>query len=41
LVIIHADDGVEHGEAVNVMDMARSANVAKLAIAIKPKEPKQ
>ncbi len=41
LVIINADDGVEHGEVVEVMDTARSANVAKLAIAVKPKEPKQ
>jgi biopolymer transport protein ExbD len=38
LVVINADDGVEHGNVVEVMDTARSANVAKLAIAVKPKE---
>lgn len=38
LVIINADNGVEHGHVVEIMDMARSANVAKLAIAVKPKE---
>jgi biopolymer transport protein ExbD len=41
LVVINADDGVEHGRVVEVMDIARSANVAKLAIAVKPKEPKR
>lgn len=41
LVIVNADDGVEHGEVVDVMDTARSASVTKLAIAVKPKEPKQ
>jgi biopolymer transport protein ExbD len=41
LVIINADYGVEHGNVVEVMDTARSANVAKPAIAVKPKEPKQ
>src|SRR5688500_16914365 len=38
LVVINADDGVEHGRVVEVMDAARSAGVAKLAIAVKPKE---
>lgn len=41
LVIINADDGAEHGEAVEVMDTARRASVAKIAIAVEPKEPKQ
>ncbi|HXF76839.1 MAG TPA: biopolymer transporter ExbD, partial [Methylomirabilota bacterium] len=34
LVVINADDGVEHGRVVEVMDMARGANVAKMAIAV-------
>jgi biopolymer transport protein ExbD len=38
LVVINADDGVEHGKVVEAMDAARSAGVAKLAIAVKPKE---
>ena len=38
LVIINADDGVEHGRVVEVMDIARRADVAKIAIAVKPKE---
>jgi biopolymer transport protein ExbD len=38
LVVINADDGVEHGHVVEVMDIARSANVTKMAIAVKPKE---
>ena len=37
LVVINADDGVQHGEVVEVMDIARAANVAKMAIAVKPK----
>jgi len=41
LVIINADDGVQHGQVVEVMDIARGANVAKMAIAVKPKEQKQ
>jgi biopolymer transport protein ExbD len=41
LVLINADDGVEHGHVVEIMDIARSANVARMAIAVKPKEPKQ
>lgn len=38
LVVINADDVVEHGQVVEVMDIARGANVAKMAIAVKPKE---
>ena len=38
LVVINADDGVAHGRVVEVMDIARSANVVKMAIAVKPKE---
>ena len=41
LVVINADDGVEHGHVVEVMDIARAANVAKMAIAVKPKEQKR
>jgi biopolymer transport protein ExbD len=38
LVIINADDGVEHGRVVEVMDLARSVNVSKLAIAVRSTE---
>jgi biopolymer transport protein ExbD len=41
LVVINADDGVEHGRVVEIMDIARSANVRKMAIAVKPKESKK
>jgi biopolymer transport protein ExbD len=41
LVVINADDGVQHGQVVEVMDIARAANVAKMAIAVKPKEQKR
>ena len=41
LVIVNADDGVQHGKAVEIMDEARQAGVAKLSIAVKPKENKQ
>jgi len=41
LVVINADDGVEHGRVVEVMDIARGADVAKMAIAVKPKERKR
>lgn len=41
LVIINADDGVEHGRVVEVMDIVRGADVAKMAIAVKPKERKK
>jgi biopolymer transport protein ExbD len=40
LVVINADDGVAHGRVVEVMDIARGANVVKMAIAVKPKEQK-
>lgn len=38
LIIINADDGVQHGKVVEIMDEARQAGVAKLSIAVKPKE---
>jgi len=38
LVLINADERVEHGLVVEVMDQARQAGVAKMAIAVKPKE---
>ncbi|HEU5462918.1 MAG TPA: biopolymer transporter ExbD [Candidatus Binatia bacterium] len=41
LVVINADDGVEHGRVVEVMDIARGANAAKMAIAVKPKESRR
>ena len=41
LVVINADDGVPHGQVVQVMDIARGVNVAKIAIAVKPKEQKK
>jgi len=41
LVIINADDVVQHGQVVEIMDIARGANVAKMAIAVKPKERKK
>ena len=41
LGVINADDMVEHGQVVEVMDIARGANVAKMAIAVKPKEQKK
>ena len=38
LVIINADDGVPHGQVVEIMDEARHAGVTKLSIAVKPRE---
>jgi biopolymer transport protein ExbD len=38
LVVINADDGVEHGRVVEVMDIVRTANIARMAIAVKPKQ---
>jgi biopolymer transport protein ExbD len=38
LVLINADERVEHGLVVEVMDEARQAGVAKMAIAVKPRE---
>lgn len=40
-MIINADLGVEHGAVVEVMDVARSAGVAKLAIAVRPREDRR
>jgi biopolymer transport protein ExbD len=40
LVVINADDGVAHGRVVEVMDIARSADVVRMAIAVKPKQQK-
>jgi biopolymer transport protein ExbD len=37
LVLINADERVEHGRVVEVMDDARQAGVAKMAIAVKPR----
>ncbi|MGH7845304.1 MAG: ExbD/TolR family protein [Candidatus Binatia bacterium] len=36
LVLINADERVEHGFVVHVMDDARQAGVTKMAIAVKP-----
>ena len=41
LVVINADEQVEHGLVVDVMDQARQAGVAKMAIAVKPKEDRR
>jgi biopolymer transport protein ExbD len=41
LILINADERVEHGRVVEVMDDARQAGVAKMAIAVKPKESRQ
>lgn len=41
LVLINADEKVEHGLVTEVMDVARQAGVARMAIAVKPKEPRQ
>ena len=38
LVLINADERFEHGVVVEIMDAARQAGVAKMAIAIKPKD---
>ena len=38
LVLINADEHVEHGLVVDIMDQARQAGVAKMAIAVKPRE---
>jgi biopolymer transport protein ExbD len=37
LVLINADERVEHGLVVEAMDQARQAGVARIAIAVKPK----
>jgi biopolymer transport protein ExbD len=41
LVLVNADERVEHGLVVDVMDQARQAGVATMAIAVKPKEKPQ
>jgi biopolymer transport protein ExbD len=41
LVLINADERVEHGRVVDVMDDARQAGVVKMAIAVKPKDLRQ
>lgn len=41
LVLINADEHVEHGLVVDIMDEARQAGVAKMAIAVKPKDMPQ
>ena len=41
LVLINADEKVEHGLVIEVMDAARQAGVTKMAIAVKPKELRQ
>ena len=41
LVLINADETVEHGLVVEIMDAARQAGVAKMAIAVKPKGRRQ
>ena len=41
LVLINADEKVEHGIVVEIMDAARQAGVTKMAIAVKPKEARQ
>lgn len=40
LVVINADDGVQHGRVVEIMDYARQTGVGKLSIAVKPREAK-
>jgi len=41
LILINADERVEHGRVVEVMDEARQAGVVKMAIAVKPKDSRQ
>ena len=41
LVLINADERVEHRRVVDVMDIARQAGVAKMVIAVKPKDSRQ
>jgi biopolymer transport protein ExbD len=38
LVVINADDGVQHGKVVEIMDQTRQTGASKLSIAVKPKE---
>ena len=41
MVVINADDGVQHGRVVAIMDQARQTGAGKLSIAVKPKEAKR
>ena len=41
LVVVNADDGVQHGKVVEIMDQARQTGATKLSIAVKPRETKQ
>ncbi|HXV80103.1 MAG TPA: biopolymer transporter ExbD [Candidatus Binatia bacterium] len=41
LVLINADERVEHGLVVDIMDDARHAGVTKMAIAVRPKDNRQ
>jgi biopolymer transport protein ExbD len=41
LILINADERVEHGRVLDVMDDARQAGVVKMAIAVKPKDLRQ
>jgi biopolymer transport protein ExbD len=41
LVVINADDGVQHGRVVEIMDDARQTGVSKLSIAVNPREAKR
>jgi biopolymer transport protein ExbD len=41
LILINADERVEHGRVVDVLDDARQAGVTKMAIAVKPKDSRQ
>jgi biopolymer transport protein ExbD len=38
LVLINADERVEHGRVVEIMDDARQVGVTKMAIAVKPRD---
>jgi biopolymer transport protein ExbD len=40
LVVVNADDGVQHGKVVEIMDQARQTGATRLSIAVKPKETK-
>jgi biopolymer transport protein ExbD len=41
LVVINADDDVQHGKVVEIMDQARQTGATKLSIAVQPRETKQ
>jgi biopolymer transport protein ExbD len=40
LVVINADDGIQHGKVVEIMDQARQTGATRLSIAVKSKETK-